>query len=369
MQRVGRLAVRGIRCRARSSASYGYRSPRASFSSSRTDTDKVKRKSADNRQQLGPDISDDLLLELKSDRRKAIHMLVSNFTAPALASALVDREKVLARCARYAAEGRGNDLSKLLSQFLVPDDSTPQSSIPSKMTPDFFSSMEDHLSRLPRVYQGLTGPLERRASVLIPLCHDCGVPSVLFTRRADTLRRHAGQVCFPGGMVDPEDYSIKHSALRELNEEIGIRRDDVKLLGVLRCDWAELASLTGVAVTPIVAVLKRDVADLGITPNPDEVGQWFTIPLDELNNDSLWVRRKYGEKVYSPVFHSSSALHTIWGLTAYIADRFMRKVVRRSGSGAPGILEKEIKIVIRNDLKADKKRRDAKKVEGKDQVK
>ncbi len=303
---------------------------------------------------------EDLLLELKSDRRKAIHMLVSHFTAPALASALVDREKVLARCARYVSESRSDDLEKLLMPFLLADDAPGDSTIPSSMTPEYFSSMSDHLSRLPRVYQGLSGPLERRASVLIPLCHDHGVPSVLFTLRADTLKRHAGQVCFPGGMIDKNDYSVKIAALREVEEETGIQREDVNLLGVLRCDWAELASLTGVAVTPIVAVLKKDLADLNISPNPDEVRQWFAIPLQELDDDDKWVRRKYQDKVYSPVFHSSNAPHTIWGLTAYIADRFMRKVVRRSGRSAPGILEKEIKDVIRDDLESDRRqRRDA----------
>ena len=298
---------------------------------------------------------DELLLELESDRRKAIHMLVANFTAPALASALVDRERILARCARYLNEGRDADLAEILAQFEVatPGNDSPQlrrreSIMPDALTPKVLASIEAHLSRLPRVYQGVTGPLERRASVLIPLCHDNGVPSILFTRRAETLNRDAGQVCFPGGMIDDSDFSVKEAALREVEEETGISREDIQTIGVLRCDWSELVSLTGVAVTPIVAMLKKDVSDLRIDPNPQEVDHWFTVPLTELDEDALWVRKRTSERVYSPVFNSRSMPNaTVWGFTAYIADRLMRKVVRRAwNNSGPGLLDDELKAAI-----------------------
>ena len=53
------------------------------------------------------------------------------------------------------------------------------------------------------------------------------------------------QVCFPGGMVADDDNTINDTALRELQEEMGIRKDDVEVLGVLRCDWSEVAAYTG----------------------------------------------------------------------------------------------------------------------------
>ena len=69
---------------------------------------------------------------------------------------------------------------------------------------------------------------KKRASVLIPLCHDKdGKPAILFTTRSENLRRHSGQVCFPGGMVDRDDRSITDTALRELQEEIGISEETV----------------------------------------------------------------------------------------------------------------------------------------------
>ena len=65
-------------------------------------------------------------------------------------------------------------------------------------------------------------------------------------------RRGAGEVCFPGGMVDKADRSITQCALRELSEETGVPPHVVDVLGILRCDWSEVTSITGVAVTPNV---------------------------------------------------------------------------------------------------------------------
>ncbi len=110
----------------------------------------------------------------------------------------------------------------------------------------------DITKRLRRIPRFLTKETELRASVVMPLCHDKGTPSVLFTKRTEKVSRHKGQVCFPGGMVDDTDASTKETALRELDEELGIPPDRVQVLGVLRCDWSEVASLTGIAVTPII---------------------------------------------------------------------------------------------------------------------
>ena len=81
---------------------------------------------------------------------------------------------------------------------------------------------------------------KKRASVLIPLCHDKdGKPAILFTTRSENLRRHSGQVCFPGGMVDRDDRSITDTALRELQEEIGISEEtvDVRLRRGIGRGW------------------------------------------------------------------------------------------------------------------------------------
>ncbi len=70
----------------------------------------------------------------------------------------------------------------------------------------------------------------RRAAVILPLCRDSGIPSVLFTKRANKLNHHSGQVSFPGGMIE-EGENPERAATREMWEEIGIRGDDVTVLG------------------------------------------------------------------------------------------------------------------------------------------
>ena len=83
-----------------------------------------------------------------------------------------------------------------------------------------------------------------RASVLIPLCHQNGEPAVFLTRRSEHVGKHKKEVCFPGGMVDATDSSITETSLRELHEEVGIQPSHVDVLGILRCDWAEVEKIT-----------------------------------------------------------------------------------------------------------------------------
>jgi 8-oxo-dGTP pyrophosphatase MutT (NUDIX family) len=79
------------------------------------------------------------------------------------------------------------------------------------------------------------------------------------------------QVCFPGGMVDENvDTNILQTSLREMEEELGIPPDIADVLGIMRCNWSEVAKLTGVAVTPVVAYL-GDLGRIYVNPNFDEV--------------------------------------------------------------------------------------------------
>jgi 8-oxo-dGTP pyrophosphatase MutT (NUDIX family) len=95
---------------------------------------------------------------------------------------------------------------------------------------------------------------------------------VILTRRADHLNRHAGQVAFPGGRIDPEDASPEAAALREAEEEIGLSPRQVELLGPI--DGHE--TVTGYTVTPFVGFVDR-----GFVPRPDpaEVAEVFEPPL------------------------------------------------------------------------------------------
>lgn len=97
-------------------------------------------------------------------------------------------------------------------------------------------------------------------------------PGVLLTRRAAHLARHAGQVAFPGGRMDPDDASAEAAALREAQEEVGLDPAVPELAGRL----PEHRTGTGYRITPILALLP---AGLRWVPCPHEVASVFTLPL------------------------------------------------------------------------------------------
>ncbi|RPJ44723.1 MAG: CoA pyrophosphatase, partial [Chloroflexi bacterium] len=99
------------------------------------------------------------------------------------------------------------------------------------------------------------GPLEaalRPAAVLVPLVWFNNQWHLLFTRRTETVNSHKGQVSFPGGAADPEDHSPETTALREAYEEIGLRSEDVRVLGRL----AAYATVSSFLITPVVGQVR-----------------------------------------------------------------------------------------------------------------
>ena len=121
---------------------------------------------------------------------------------------------------------------------------------------------------------GMTPPSTalRPAAVLVPLVDRAEGMSVLLTQRTAHLSAHAGQISFPGGRIEPEDPDAVAAALRETEEEIGLPREHVTLIG--RLDT--YVTGTGFEITPVVGIV---AAPFALTIDPFEVAEVFEVPL------------------------------------------------------------------------------------------
>lgn len=138
---------------------------------------------------------------------------------------------------------------------------------------------------------GRVGP-ERspaHASVLVPLIEHAGNLHVLLTRRTDHLRDHAGQVSFPGGRAEPEDANAADTALREAQEEVGLPRAQVEVIGHM----PTYTTVTNFVVTPVVALVRPPfkLADLAI--DGFEVAEAFHVPLAFLMDPANHQRHRF----------------------------------------------------------------------------
>jgi 8-oxo-dGTP pyrophosphatase MutT (NUDIX family) len=124
----------------------------------------------------------------------------------------------------------------------------------------------------------LEGPFAA-AAVLVPLFERRDGIMVLLTQRTPHLHAHAGQISFPGGRVDPQDDTPVAAALREAEEEVGIPRGRVSVIGRLDTYWTR----TGFEIVPVVGFV-----DPAVEPRPDpfEVADIFEVPLDFLANEA-----------------------------------------------------------------------------------
>jgi 8-oxo-dGTP pyrophosphatase MutT (NUDIX family) len=118
--------------------------------------------------------------------------------------------------------------------------------------------------------------ITRPAAVLIPVT-DRADPGVILTVRNANMRRHAGQIAFPGGRIDPEDDGPVDAALREAEEEIALPRSAVQVIGT----GDRYRTVTGYCVTPVIGVV---TPDLVLRPAEAEVAEVFEVPLSFLLN-------------------------------------------------------------------------------------
>lgn len=124
------------------------------------------------------------------------------------------------------------------------------------------------------------------AAVLVPLVRRDAVVNVLLTQRTAHLNDHAGQISFPGGRVESADVSREETALRETEEEIGLPRARITLLG--RLPDYEIPS--GFRITPVVGWVE---APFELAPDPFEVASVFEAPLPYFLDPANYQRRQY----------------------------------------------------------------------------
>jgi len=149
-----------------------------------------------------------------------------------------------------------------------------------------------------------------RAAVLIPLLLNSDSLSVLFTQRTDHLHDHAGQISFPGGRMDAGDSNPNDTALRESEEEIGLDRRGVEIIGHL----PQYLTVSGYSVTPVVALVKPQAE---YVLDAFEVADVFEVPLDFLMDPAnhqvrIWKSDQGGRQFYSMPYEN----RFIWGATA-----------------------------------------------------
>jgi len=186
------------------------------------------------------------------------------------------------------------------------------------MTPDWLIDRFDALDCDPEALRGDHDlnpgmgilPDLTPAAVLIPLVERETEVTTLFTQRTSHLKHHAGQISFPGGHSDPEDTSAEDTALRETEEEVGLHRSRIRVIGRL----APYITRTGFSVIPVVGLV---TPPFDIEPDPHEVEDVFEVPLNFLMDPANHQRHKREVNGTRRDFYAMPYQDRfIWGATA-----------------------------------------------------
>ncbi|MGI8922412.1 MAG: NUDIX hydrolase [Solirubrobacteraceae bacterium] len=160
---------------------------------------------------------------------------------------------------------------------------------------------------------------DTEAAVLIAVYDWPGDPCLIFTERRGDLRRHAGEISFPGGRRDDTDESLSHTALREAEEEIALRPAEVELAGALPPVGT---FVTSYKVFPFVGVVPSEIE---LIASPDEVAEILHLRVSELRNGYAkrrLVRR--GVPIKTDTYLVGE--HMIWGATARIVGELLERL-------------------------------------------
>lgn len=210
-----------------------------------------------------------------------------------------------------------NPLEKRLRDALAGTDEAP----PRPVSPLELPLKLDKLLT-PGVLRGL-----RPAAVLVPVIRRGAELNVLLTRRSETLRRHKGQISFPGGRREDSDGSAAAAALREAEEEVGLPPFAVEVIGYLD----DYPTVTRYLVTPVVGI----VADMmEVRPCAREVAEVFEVPLAFLLDLGNFERKAFTRSGMNvPFFELNYRHYRIWGATAGMLLNLAQKAAGQARQG------------------------------------
>jgi 8-oxo-dGTP pyrophosphatase MutT (NUDIX family) len=158
----------------------------------------------------------------------------------------------------------------------------------------------------------LDRPELRPAAALVPIQRWNHEDAIIFIRRVDHLRAHPGEIGFPGGKRDDGDSELSYTALRELEEEIGVQPADVSIVG--RLDQVEVGGRYSLA--PFVGVIPTGAA---FKPDTNEVQEVLTFSVDEFLRPACFSVGPYAQDGQTrSTFYFECDKATIWGATARI---------------------------------------------------
>lgn len=147
--------------------------------------------------------------------------------------------------------------------------------------------------------------------------------SLLLTRRTERVETHKGQIAFPGGAQDPEDQDVIETALRETEEEVGIPRSEIEIIGTMPRLWTR----TGFLVTPVLGLLKSPIEDRPIEISPAEIDEVFWTPMKQVQDPGTY-REDFLEVAGTQYSIHSFQLgsHRVWGVTGSIIKNILDRI-------------------------------------------
>ena len=168
----------------------------------------------------------------------------------------------------------------------------------------------------------LKGQHKKTAAVFMLLRQKEKDVSVIFTKRADNLSTHPGQISFPGGSLEPNDESLLNAGLREVEEEIGLEESQIETVGMLRPH----ETVSKYLIHPFIGIVESTAR---FKINTSEVAEIFEVPLAFLlNRKNMKEHRISKGKEYRGYFAIPYGPHYIWGATASIIKSFTERYHR-----------------------------------------